>query len=72
MATNMRSLNKNILNNKTQQLKREIQKLKKESINSYVKNLSAKESTKYSLWKATKKLRRPINHAPPIRKENGI
>lgn len=62
---------KNILNNKTQQLKREIQKLKEKSINNYVTNLTANTETDYSLWKATKKFRTPVNHAPPIRKEDG-
>lgn len=62
---------KNTLNNKTQQLKREIQKLKEASVSNYLNNLTADKETEYSLWKATKTLRRPIMQAPPIRMPNG-
>lgn len=62
---------KNTLNNKTQQLKREIQKLKEESINTFLENLTADEETEYSLWKATRKLKRPNTQIPPIRKVDG-
>lgn len=58
---------KTILNNKTQRLKREIQNLKEETINSYLQNLSA--GTGYSLWKATKKIRKPITSISPIRRD---
>lgn len=62
---------KNILNNKTQQLKREIQKLKEESINNFVLNLRADKETDYSLWKITKTIKRPITQIPPIKKKDG-
>ena len=62
---------KTILNNKTQRLNREIKKIKEESINAYLQNLTAEEDTNYSLWKATKKIKRPINTVPPIRKNMG-
>lgn len=62
---------KTILNNKSQELKRRIQKFKEESINKYLENLTADEKTNYSLWKATKRIKRPILHIPPIRKDNG-
>lgn len=62
---------KKILNNLTQQLKREIQQLKNESFNTYLKNLTNDQSTDYSLWKATKNLKRPMMQIPPIRKTNG-
>lgn len=61
---------KTTLNNKTQLLKREIQKHKEESINSYLQNLTGDEDTDYSLWKATKKIKRPITSMPPIRKDD--
>lgn len=64
-------IDKNILNNKTQRLNREIRKIKEESINTYLKELTAGSETEYSLWKATKRLKRPIIQAPPIRKEDG-
>lgn len=62
---------KNILNNKTQQLKREIKKLKEESVNYYLENLTADKTTEYSLWKATRRIKRPITQVAPIKKEDG-
>lgn len=64
-------IDKNRLNQLTQQLRREIQEIKNESINFYLKNLSNDKDTDYSLWKATKKIKRPITQMPPIRTENG-
>lgn len=51
------------LNNLTKQLTREIQTIKNESINIYLKELSADSKTDYSVWKATKRLtiRQQIN-----------
>jgi hypothetical protein len=62
--------NKNKLNNLTQQLKREIQEIKNESISSYLSELTDDQSTDYSLWKVAKRINRPINQIPPIREEN--
>lgn len=62
---------KTILNNKTQQLKRKIQKIKEDFINNYFTNLTADEETEYSLWRATRKLKRPVTHIPPLRKSDG-
>lgn len=62
---------KTILNNLTQQLKREIKELKEESIATYLTNLTNDRSTDYSLWKSTKGLKRPIMQIPPIKKEDG-
>lgn len=62
---------KTVLNRKTQQLKREIQKLKETSIATYLENMSAGKSTNYSLWKATKKIKRPIAQIPPIKQKDG-
>ena len=62
---------KNILNKKTQQLRRAIQKLKEESYRSYLENLTAGEDTNFSLWKATRKTKRPNKQIPTIRKQDG-
>ena len=62
---------KTSLNNETQQLKREIQKLKEESMSAYLSKLSACEETNYSLWKATKKMKNAITAIPPIRNHDG-
>lgn len=59
------------LNNICQKLRREIQKVKNDSLNSYLKNLTADGSTDYSLWKATKKFKRPTVQSPPIQNEDG-
>jgi hypothetical protein len=59
--------NKTILNNLTQQLTREIRKLKNESVNKYLQELNAESETDYSLWRATKYLKRPVCHKPPLK-----
>lgn len=62
---------KTILNNLTQQLKRVIKEFKEESISSYLSELTNDCSTDYSLWKATKRLKRPVMQIPPIKKDDG-
>lgn len=62
---------KTILNNKSQQLKREILKLNDNSFSSYLGKLTADESTNYSLWKATKRIKTPITQIPPIKRSDG-
>lgn len=62
---------KTILNNLAQQLKRVIKDFKDESISTYLCELTNDSATDYSLWKATKRLKRPIMQIPPIRKEDG-
>lgn len=59
------------LNNCCQQLKREIQQIKNDSINTYLNELTDDRNTDYSLWKATKYLKRPIMQVPPIQQEDG-
>ena len=61
----------NNLSNKTEQLKSKIQKVKETSINRYLRNLTSDGRTDYSLWKATRKLKRPTAHTPPLRKPDG-
>jgi hypothetical protein len=58
------------LNNLSLQLKKEIQEVKNESITSYLRELTNEKETCYFLWKATKRMKRPIVHIPPIRKED--
>jgi hypothetical protein len=45
--------------------------LKNDSISAYLRELSNDNNTDYSLWKATKKLNRPVTQIPPIRKTDG-
>lgn len=61
---------KTVVNRLSQQLKRLLQKTKNESFKSYLKNLSCSKESEYSLWKATKRLKRPKLHNPPIKKAN--
>lgn len=62
---------KGVLNNLTQQLKREINGIKNESIHRYLRNLNNEKDTNYSLWKAARKFKRPIVHIPPIKQDDG-
>lgn len=62
---------KNILNNLTQQLNREIKWHKENSLKDYVSNLTPEKESNYSLWKATKKVKNSVLHKPPIRKTDG-
>jgi hypothetical protein len=52
-------------------LKREIKEIKKDSISAYLNELTSDNNTDYSLWKATKKIKRPVMQIPPIRKTDG-
>ena len=38
---------------------------------SFLINLTVNEETDYSLWKTTKRIKRPIMSVPPIRKGQG-
>lgn len=63
---------KNVLNNITQQLSREIKKYKENSLKNYISNLSVEKETNYSLWKATNKIKQnSVNHNAPIKKIDG-
>lgn len=62
---------KNRLNNLTQRIRREIREFKNKSINSYLRSLTYDKDSDYSLWKATKYLKKPVMHIPPIRTNNG-
>jgi len=59
---------KSIFNKK---LKRLIHELKNQGIFNYLQKLSTGKDSSYSLWKATKRITRPIVNAPPIRKLDG-
>lgn len=63
--------NKTILNNLCNKLKSLIKEVKNKSINSYLTSLTGEKDTEYSLWRATKSLKRPKIHIPPIKKDDG-
>jgi hypothetical protein len=60
--------NKTELNRITQDLRRTIQQIKQQSIDAYLQELTDDAITDYSLWKATKRLKRPTMNIPPVRK----
>lgn len=56
------------LNNLSKKLKNILYKFNDEALQEKIQNLSPSAATDYSLWKVTKKLKRPKQHIPPIRK----
>lgn len=64
-------LAKRHFNTAAQKLKRLLFTYKNDSTQTYLENLTATDSTDYSLWKATKKLTNQINNVPPIKRPNG-
>lgn len=64
-------LDKRKLNRATTDLKIALQTLKNNEMNKYLRNLSPFKESDYSLWKATRRFKRPTQPIPPIRKEDG-
>lgn len=62
---------KTTFNKLCKKLSQLIKKTKNESINNYLKDLSAEKESEYSLWRATKYLKRPKQHIPPIKRNDG-
>lgn len=62
---------KRLLNNLTKKLTKLIKSYNDESFNEYLQGLTSDSSTEYSLWKATKKMKKSTTQIPPIREENG-
>jgi hypothetical protein len=60
-----------LLNRARQQLSKEIKTIKQSSIIKFLTELTQDGSTDYSLWKATKHLKRLIAQVPPIKKTDG-
>lgn len=65
------ALDKNRLNRATRELKSMLTELRNEWFCEFTQGLSATKATEYSLWKATKHLKRPKQHIPPIRNNDG-
>lgn len=63
--------NKTRLNNLNQKLRREIRELREETFSKYLKELTSDGSTDYSLWKATKCIKRPSEQKTPIKEMDG-
>ncbi len=63
--------NKKSLNAITKEVKHLIQNHSNEDFNNYISGLLPGDGTNYSLWKATKRLKRPIAPSPVIKKTDG-
>ena len=59
------------LNKAATELKQLLLDHKQQAIQTYLESLSASEATDYSLWKATKRLKRPQIPIPPLRTAGG-
>jgi len=59
------------LNKCTRKLRSLVQAEKLKSLNHFTENLTPNSDTRYSLWRATENLKRPIVLEPPIRRANG-
>ena len=59
------------LNNATRKLTKIIKKYKNDCFQKYLVNLSLTADSNYSLWKASRKLTRPPQISPPIRRSQG-
>lgn len=59
------------LNRATQHLKRLLFNIKNQWFNDYTSSLSASETSDYTLWKATKRIKQPIVSIPPIARSDG-
>lgn len=55
------------LNRITYELRKMIQDVKQHDINKYLEDLTNDANTNYSLWKSTRKLKRPLEQVTPIR-----
>jgi hypothetical protein len=53
------------------ELKQLLHDEKQKAIQTYLESLTATEATEYSLWQATKRLKRPQTPIPPLRTGGG-
>ncbi|CAH2216481.1 jg25955, partial [Pararge aegeria aegeria] len=62
---------KKAFNIASKKLKNLIKTFANDVLQSHLARLAPTSSTDYSLWKATRKMKRPSKHIPPIKKRNG-
>lgn len=62
---------KKMYNKAAKDLKKLLLALKNQYFQEYLEGLSPTETTDYSLWKATRRIKRPRQHIPPIRRKDG-
>ncbi|GBP64657.1 Probable RNA-directed DNA polymerase from transposon X-element [Eumeta japonica] len=63
--------NEKRLNHKIKELKRILNNDRNVRFQAYLESLDPTAATDYSLWKATKKIKRPTVNSPPLRKPDG-
>lgn len=63
---NKTAVNKQKLNKASKELKKLLYDLKNQGLQEYLENLSASDANAYSLWKATKRIKRPHQSIPPL------
>lgn len=62
---------KRAFNKASEELKHLTKAMKEDELQSFLRNLKPSPDTNYSLWKATRKMKRPKMHVPPIRAPTG-
>lgn len=65
------SLDKTNFNRASQYLKKRLREYKNELVKNFLKNLDIARNDEYSLWKATRYLKRPTKRNVPIKDDNG-
>jgi hypothetical protein len=60
-----------LLNTETQELKEPLNNNESDCIKTFLQGLTPTESTDYSLWEATKKLKQVKTTSPPLRISRG-
>lgn len=63
-------IDKTELNRATRHLKKKLHEIKNSYIQKHLENLSPTKNSDYSLWKATRNIKRPQVRIPPLRTEN--
>lgn len=61
---------KSNLNRATRELKETMAEMENQKFQNYLENLTATQATDYSLWKATRNMKRPQLSIPPIKDDN--
>lgn len=65
------SYDKTAYNKLTKKVKSVLFQFKNDSFHLYLESLSPSKDSDYSLWKATRKIRRPLNSNPPLKADLG-
>ena len=62
---------KTMISKLTNKIKRVIRKTNNNEFTNFIMNLDNSSNTNYSLWKSTKKFKKPLTQIPPIQKPDG-